>query len=113
MENNIDIFMCEEALVAHPPPQPGTHFAMRALAQGRDKILRSRNFQKNVGFSLYRLVQNSSKASVKIILRHRYVDLPLIQVPAAIALALTYYALYFTGEVLTLIHFKPIYKISI
>jgi len=46
IENNIDIFMCEEALVAHPPPQPGADFVMRTLAQGRDKKLWSKKLKK-------------------------------------------------------------------
>jgi len=45
-ENNIDIFMCEEALVDHPPPQPGADFVMRTLAQGRDKKLWSKKLKK-------------------------------------------------------------------
>jgi len=111
--DGIDIYLCENAFVAHPPPQLGSHFILRALAQGRDRLLRNKPCQRHIGYSIYRLFKNSAKSFAKITLRHRSVELPLVFIPAAIAIGQIYYFTYFLGEVFTLFSFKPVLRISI
>ena len=112
-KDGIDIYLCENAFVAHPPPQFGSHFILRALAQGRDRLLRNKPCQRHIGYSIYRLFENSVKSFAKITLRHRLVDLPLIFIPGAIIIGQIYYLIYFLGEVFTIFGFKPVLKISI
>lgn len=112
-KDGIEIYLCENAIVAHPAPQFGNHFLLRALAEGRDRLLRNKPYHQHIGHSIYRLFINSAKSFTKITLRHRSVELPLILIPAAIAIGQIYYFIYFLGEVFTLFGFKQILKISI
>ncbi|MFM7087553.1 MAG: glycosyltransferase [Cyanobium sp.] len=109
----IAIALNKQAQVAHPPPLPGEHFMQRALAQGRDRYLRSRGLSRTLLGSCWRWARNSARTLVKITLLHRRVQLPLIQVPLAWLIGLTYYGLYWLGEVATMLRLRPVLEITI
>lgn len=109
----IAIVLNKRAQVAHPPPLPGEHFMQRALAQGRDRYLRSRGLSRTLLGSCWRWGRNSARTLVKITLLHRRVRLPLIQVPLAWLIGLTYYGLYWLGEVATMLRLRPVLEITI
>ena len=109
----IPIVLNDRALVAHPPPQPGEHFTLRALAQGRDRYLRSRGLSRSLLGSLWRWGRNSARTVVKITWLHDRVNLPWLQVPVAWLIGLTYYSLYWLGEVATMLRLRPVLSITI
>lgn len=112
-QDGIAIVLNNRALVAHPPPLPGEHFTQRALAQGRDRYLRSRGLSRTILGSCWRWGRNSARTVVKIAWLHRKVDLPLLQVPLAWLIGLTYYGLYWLGEVATILRLRPVLDITI
>ncbi|MEB3332984.1 MAG: glycosyltransferase [Synechococcaceae cyanobacterium] len=112
-QDGIAIVLNNRALVAHPPPLPGEHFTQRALAQGRDRYLRSRGLSRTLLGSCWRWGRNSARTLVKIAWLHRRVDLPLLQVPLAWLIGLTYYGLYWLGEVGTILKLRPVLEITI
>jgi len=109
----IPIVLNKQALVAHPPPLPGKHFILRALAQGRDCYLRGHGVERNIFLSCWRWVWNSGRTVLKITWLHRRVKLPLIQVPLAWLIGLTYYGLYWVGEVATMLRVRQVLDITI
>lgn len=109
----IPIMLNKRALVAHPPPQPGEHFTLRALAQGRDRYLRSRGLSRTILGSCWRWGRNSARTLVKITWLHDRVDLPWRQVPRAWLIGLTYYTLYWLGEVSTVLRLRRVLSITI
>jgi hypothetical protein len=109
----IHIVLNKAALVAHPPPQPGEHFCLRALAQGRDRYLRSQGLSRTILGSCFRFILNTSRTLAKVLLLHRQVNLPLAEIPAACILGLTYYSLYWIGEVATIARVHKVLSITI
>ena len=109
----IPILLNDAAQVAHPPPQPGSHFTLRALAQGRDRYLRSRGLSRTLLGSCWRWGRNSVRTVVKITWLHDRVNLPWLQLPLAWLIGLTYYSLYWLGEVATMLRWRPVLSITI
>lgn len=109
----INIVLNTRAQVAHPPPQPGEHFTMRALAQGRDRYLRSQGLSHSFLGSCWRWCRNSTRTIIKITWLHQRVGLPWYQIPVAWLLGLTYYSLYWLGEVATMLRYRPVLSITI
>jgi hypothetical protein len=109
----IPIVLNDRALVAHPPPQPGEHFTLRALAQGRDRYLRSRGLSRTILGSCGRWLHNGARTVVKITWLHDRVNLPWLQVPLAWLIGLTYYSLYWLGEVGTMLRLRSVLSITI
>lgn len=109
----IPIVLNNRALVAHPPPLPGENFTLSALAQGRDRYLRSRRLNRTILGSCWRWGRNSARTLVKIAWLHGQVDLPWLQVPLAWLIGLTYYCLYWLGEVGTMLHLRAVLSITI
>lgn len=111
--DRIPIVLNQRALVAHPPPLPGSHFTQRALAQGRDRYLRSQGLSRTILGSCWRWAVNSARTIVRIAWLHRRVGLTLTQVPVAWLIGLTYYGLYWLGEVATMLQLRAVLDITI
>jgi len=109
----IPILLNNQAWVAHPPPQPGEHFVHRALAQGRDRYLRSRGISRTILGSCWRWLHNSARTLIKIAWMHQQVKLAWYQIPAAWIIGLTYYSLYWLGEIGTMLRVPLVLAISI
>jgi GT2 family glycosyltransferase len=109
----ITIWKTTAAQVSHPPPHGGRHFVVRALAQGRDRLARERGWRATAVGSLVRLVRHCG-GSLRAILRGRdRVGLSRAAVPGALAIAWTYYGLYFAGEVGTLLGVPAVRRVQI
>jgi hypothetical protein len=93
------------AQATHPPPNGGRHFVIRALVQGRDRLLRERRiaggWRGSVLGSGLRFGGNLRASAARIARERRRANVALWQVPAVAAIAGTYYSLYFCGEVAT------------
>jgi len=104
-EAGITIHRAPDARVAHPPPNGMAHFVARGMAQGRDRLLRARftgsSREASVTASVERAVRNVGRALGRIATRRRQVQLSLIEAPIAAGVAVSYYSLYFAGEMLT------------
>jgi len=96
------------ARAAHPAPHGFVHVSMRALAQGRDRVLRERlqgrRWSASWPASLYRLVRHQAGVAWKISTRFWRVGLNPLLIPAACAVAGYYYWLYWVGE--TMLHLR-------
>jgi hypothetical protein len=101
-DENIPVHRAQGARASHPAPNGLRHLVPRALAQGRDRVIRERylgnRWQQSWLMSCIRLPRHMLGAAWKTGSGHRRVGLGLIQVPAAISVAWFYYFLYWIGE---------------
>lgn len=109
----ITIWKTAAAQVAHPAPRGWRHFARRALAQGRDRLLRERGWKTTPLGSLVRLARHAAGGAAATLRDRRKVGLSPAGVPAAIALCWVYYALCFTGEAATLLGVTAVRRIRV
>jgi hypothetical protein len=109
----ITIWKTTAAQVSHPAPLGGRHFALRALAQGRDRVARERGWRATILGSVQRLVGHTGGATLRTLRDFSRVDLPALQVPAALAIGWSYYALYFAGEVGTFLGVGAVRRVRV
>ena len=103
--NGIEILAIPNARAIHPAPSGFVYVIQRALCQGHDRLLtyRMRGTRAPFLHSL-KVLGSDVKGSVTRVARlHRDVDLPVWQVPAAIAVAAWYYTWSWLGCVTTMI----------
>ena len=109
----ITIWKTTRARVAHPAPRGWRHFALRALAQGRDRLARERGWRATPVGSVATLAWWVARGTVRTIRFHREVGLSPAGVPAAIGLCGLYYGLYFAGEMATFAGIPAVRRIRI
>lgn len=93
------------ARAGHPAPDGLWNFAKRALAQGRDRVRRERQFGRWWTAwwpaSCVRLCRHGAGSARKVCTSFRAVGLPPLSIPGAVAVSWIYFGLYFAGEMLT------------
>lgn len=98
----IPVYAAPDALASHPAPNGLKHLVPRALAQGRDRVIRERflgnRWQQSWLSGCTRLPRHLLGSVWKTISGRSRVGLGLWQTPAAIAIAWLYYFLYWLGE---------------
>lgn len=96
------LFLHRGARVQHPAPHGWRHLARRALAHGRDDLLFARaTEQGGAGASVGRTARLHRRAVARILKHRRRVALRALAVPAALVVAVAYYTLHGTGDLLT------------
>lgn len=105
----IPIYRNPSARVSHPPPNGLHHFVRRAVAEGRDDLVRARELEEpkaaTLRGSLTRYRSHVRRARYRLKTQRGHVGLsPLGLVPAA-TIAAAYYTLSLAGELLT--HASP------
>lgn len=96
------LFVNTAARVSHPAPNGLRHLLLRGLAQGRDNLLFDRTIGRGGGVESVRRAARMQVRAWKRILRHRHtVDLGIVAVPAALAIASCYYVCYAIGDAVT------------
>ncbi len=96
------LFVNTAARVSHPAPNGLRHLLLRGLAQGRDNLLFDRVLGRGGAVESARRAGRMQVRAWKRILRHRQsVNLGLLAVPAALAIASLYYACYAVGDAAT------------
>ena len=112
-EAGIAIWKSTAAQVAHPAPRGWRHFALRALAEGRDRLPREHGWRATIAGSLARVAHRCG-AGLWAIVRHRgKVGLSLAGVPVALGICWVYYGLRFAGEAATLLGVGAIRRIRV
>jgi hypothetical protein len=111
--HGITIWKTTAAQVAHPAPRGWRHFALRALAQGRDRLARERGWRATMIGSVARLARHVAAGSVKTLRDRHEVGLSLAEVPAAWALCVAYFGICFAGEAATLAGVAAVRRIRI
>lgn len=109
----VTIWSTSAARVSHPAPQGGSHFVRRALAQGRDRILRSRGWRRTPLASLANFARNMARGWGRILRYHRQVGLRMTGAPAASAICLAYYGLMLAGEWGALLRIPAVLRIEV
>lgn len=101
-ESGVAIVRHTGARVSHPPPNGLRHFVNRAMAEGHDEALRERRRGRKPVKSSFKSFGRRTRAAMGDI-THRYHEVGLSPVGAAGAcgLAVSYYALRLTGQLLT------------
>lgn len=116
-EANIPVFYNPRARVTHPAPNGFAHFCRRALAQGRDRVLRERTYGNRWSASwlasVSRLARHWAGSTWKVCAGFRRVSLQPFLIPAAVAIAACYYLLYWVGEMMTHLRIPAIRRIRI
>lgn len=116
-EAGISIHQHPRARVTHPAPNGFRHISKRALAQGRDRLYRERNFGTRWSASwpgsCVRWVMHLGGASLKLVTRFRRVGLNPLAIPAALAVAWYYYTLYWVGETLSHLRVPAVRRIRV
>jgi hypothetical protein len=96
------LFVNTAARVSHPAPNGLRHLLLRGLAQGRDNLLFDRVLGRGGAVESARRAGRMQVRAWKRILRHRRsVNLGVLAVPAALAIASLYYACYAVGDAAT------------
>lgn len=101
LDTGVQIHRAPRARCGHPPPNGARHFVERAIAQGRDNALSPTGRAVTFGGSVRRLLRNQRTATMRLLRRRREVGLGAGEVPVGLAIAWSYYALYFAGEALS------------
>jgi hypothetical protein len=105
------------ARAAHPAPNGFAHISLRALAQGRDRVLRERSTGGGLAAtwlaSCYRLCRHAAGSTWKIVVGCHRVGLGPPAIPAAITVAFYYYLLYWLGETLLQLRIPAVRRIRI
>ncbi len=117
IHEGVTIWRSDAARVAHPAPNGIDHFLKRALAQGRDHLILSRCFdtfwRTTILGSIARFGYYQLRSWRNILVHHAHVGLQPLAIPAAVAIASTYYGLFFTGELLTHLRVPAVRRIRI
>ncbi|ULA63284.1 MAG: hypothetical protein LZF86_100285 [Nitrospira sp.] len=102
---NLTIVQNPLARTAHPPPNGGTHFFIRALTHGRDAILLARDqgrpLESGVFGTLLRFVLNFARTTITPWTRRADLGLRAWEIVPVLLIGYVYYGTYFAGEVLT------------
>ncbi|MGH7336214.1 MAG: hypothetical protein ACREI7_01430, partial [Myxococcota bacterium] len=105
------------ARVSHPAPSGFAHVSKRALAQGRDYVLRERRRGRRLAASwpasVARLLRHWTGSIWKIGTGFRRVGLHPLQTPAAVAVAAYYYLLFWLGETMLQLRLPAIRRVRI
>lgn len=109
----ITIWSNSAARVSHPAPQRGAHFVRRALAQGRDRILRAKGWQSSPLAPMAIFARNLARGSGRILLYHRRVGLTIAMLPAACVVCLAYYGLMLIGELGAMLRIPAVRRIEV
>jgi hypothetical protein len=109
----ITIWKTTAAQVAHPAPRGWRHFALRALAQGRDRLARERGWRATIVGSLARFAHHCGAGLVAIVRHRRKVGLSRAGVPGALGICWLYYGLCFAGEAATLLGVGAIRRVRV
>ena len=114
---DVPVFHNPRARVAHPAPNGFAHVSMRALAQGRDRVLRERIYGSRMSASWlasgYRLLRHWAGSAWTICTGFARVGLNPLLIPAAVAVAAYYYLLYWSGETMLQLRISAIREIRI
>jgi glycosyltransferase involved in cell wall biosynthesis len=96
------LFVNTAARVSHPAPNGLRHLLLRGLAQGRDNLLFDRTLGRGGAVeSAGRAVRMQVRAWKRILRHRRSVNLGVLAVPAALAIASLYYGCYAVGDAAT------------
>jgi hypothetical protein len=109
----IAIWKTTAAQVSHPAPRGGRHFVLRALAQGRDRLLREHGWKATPIGSFVRYAANCSRGLLLTFRGRARVGLSWPGVPAVLAICWAYYSLYLVGEILTMLRIPAMRRIQI
>lgn len=105
LEQGIPIMQSYGARVGHPPPNGLRHFIVRALTHGRDLILQARHkgkvFERGAFGTAGRTALNLTRSTVNVFARRRAVGVSWLEAPVTLAIAYSYYGIFFLGEILT------------
>ena len=113
LEEGIPIWKTTAAQVAHPAPRGGRHFALRALAEGRDRLARESGWRVTILGSMARVAHHCG-AGLVVTVRHRgKVGLSPAAVPGALAICWAYYVICFAGEAATLLGLDAIRRVRV
>ena len=109
----ITIWKTSAAQVAHPAPRGGRHFALRALARAGTGGARERGWRATPLGTLARLAGWLGAGIVRTCRDRRAVGLPMIGLPAALALCCAYYGLCCAGETAALLGVPAVRRIKV
>jgi hypothetical protein len=109
----ITIWKTTLAQIAHPAPRGVRHFTTRALAQGRDRIARERGWRATPLGTLARLAGWLGAGIVRTFRGRRAVGLPVVGLPAALALCFAYYGLCSVGETAALLGVPAVRRLRV
>ncbi len=102
---NLTVVQNPLARTAHPPPNGGAHFFVRALTHGRDAILLARDqgraFESGVFGTLFRFGLNIARTTITPWTRRADLGLRAWEIAPVLLIGYVYYGTYFVGEVLT------------
>ncbi|MCC6141954.1 MAG: glycosyltransferase [Nitrospira sp.] len=104
-EANLAVVQNPLARTAHPPPNGGTHFFVRALTHGRDAIFlardQGRTLESSAFGTLLRLMLNFARTTINPWTRRADLGLRPWEITPILLIGYVYYGTYFAGEVLT------------
>jgi glycosyltransferase involved in cell wall biosynthesis len=116
-QSGIPIYQDPRARVSHAAPNGLAHISKRALAQGRDRLYRERNFGSRWSSSwlasLWRWLRNGASAYYRVFRDFRKVGLNPLLIPAALAISGYYYTLYWLGEMASHLRLPAIRRIRV
>jgi hypothetical protein len=114
---NVKIYQIPGARVAHPAPNGAMHFVKRAVAQGRDDVLRERACgirpPRSWLHSFIRLPVRCAASAWKVCTKFYRVGLNPLMIPAALLLSWCYYLLCWSGEAMTHLGLRAIRNIRV
>lgn len=104
-EANLTVVHNPLARTAHPPPNGGAHFFVRALTHGRDAILlardQGRTLESGAFGTLLRLTLNLARTTLNTLTRRVDLGLRVWEMVPVLLIGYVYYGTYFVGELLT------------
>jgi Glycosyl transferase family 2 len=111
----IKLFRVRSATVSHPPPEGLRHFVFRAICQGHDTLLNSKNkrlatLRASPLGSIWRFTKGTLDAPRRIWERRGKAGVGMLGMIGAFALSVTYSTLMLFGEIATLISPKFVRK---
>jgi hypothetical protein len=114
---NVAIYQTPGARVAHPAPSGAKHLIKRAVAQGRDDVLREHacgtRWPRSWLHSFIRLPWRCATSTWGVCTKFYRVGLNPLMIPAALLLSWSYYLLCWSGEEMTHLGLRAIHNIRV
>lgn len=109
----IRIWEAREARVSHPAPQKGRHFVWRALAHGRDRVVRACGWSKTPMMSVLLFAACTARGWARILLLGWRVGLPPWGAPYAACLCAAYFGLRLAGELAAFLRVPALRRVEL